>query len=479
MSTLADIDQMVKLVLFDSSLNNYKENIVMPQSPTPYSGSSPVPATTALDNYFNVNRRGSSVKTEVLAGIATFLAGMYIIVVNPAVLSDAGIPFSAALSATVVISFFSSLAMGLYARNPILVAPGMGMNALFTYTLVLGAGLSWEVALGCVFWSGVLFAVLAMFNVREAIIEAIPASLRYAITCGIGLFITFIGLKNAGFIVANPATLVSLGDLNASLITFFIGLMVTAILVIRGFNGALILGIALTTLLAAPMGRLWSDEVLVAWQGLASWPDFSAVMKVDILGALKVAYLPFIFVMLFTNFFDSLSCFMALSESADLKDANGNPRNLKRSMTVDAFASMIAAPLGTSAAQTFIESGAGVAQGGRTGLTAVVIGVLFLPFLFLSPLLSLVPSIATAPALVLVGLFMMAPIGKIDWSRLEEAFPAFLAIILMPLTYSITLGIAFGFISFVLIRLATGKLNEIKPAMWVSALLAVVMLLTA
>ncbi|MBY6208332.1 MULTISPECIES: NCS2 family permease [Halomonas] len=432
-----------------------------------------------LDRFFNVTRRGSSVKTEILAGIATFLAGMYIIVVNPAVLSDAGIPFSAALSATVVISSLSSLAMALYARNPILVAPGMGMNALFTYTLVLGAGLSWEVALGCVFWSGVMFAVLAMFNVREAIIDAIPASLRYAITCGIGLFITFIGFKNAGFIVASPATLVSLGHLDALLVTFLAGLIITAVLVIRGFNGALILGIAATTLLALPLGRLWGDEVVVVWQGLAAWPDFSALGKVDVLGALKVAYLPFIFVMLFTNFFDALSCFMALSESAGLKDANGNPRNLKRSMTVDAFASMIAAPLGTSAAQTFIESGAGVAQGGRTGLVALVIAALFLPFLFLSPLLSLVPGIATSPALVLVGLFMMAPIGKIDWSRFEDAFPAFLAIILMPLTYSITLGIAFGFMSFVLIKLATGKADQIKPAMWVSAVLSAIMLATA
>ncbi|GHC34583.1 hypothetical protein GCM10008094_29440 [Aidingimonas halophila] len=432
-----------------------------------------------LDAYFNVSRRGSAVKTEILAGIATFLASMYIIVVNPAILSDAGIPFSAALSATVMISFMSSLAMGLYARNPILVAPGMGMNALFTYTLVMGAGLSWEVALGCVFWSGVLFAILAMFNVRQAIIEAIPESLRYAITCGIGLFITFIGLKNAGFIVGSEATLVSLGSLSPSLVTFFIGMMATVVLVIMRFNGALILGIALTTLLAAPMGRLWGEEVLVEWGGMMAWPDFSAVMQVDIWGALKVAYLPFIFVMLFTNFFDALSCFMALSESADLKDDQGNPRNLKRSMTVDAFASMIAAPLGTSAAQTFIESGAGVAQGGRTGLVAVVIALLFLPFLFLSPLLSLVPGIATAPALVLVGLFMLAPVGKIDWSRYDQAFPAFLAIILMPLTYSITLGIAFGFLSFVIIKACTGKLAEIKPAMWISAALSIVMLVTA
>lgn len=431
-----------------------------------------------LDGYFGVSRRGSTLRIEVLAGIATFLASMYIIVVNPAILSAAGIPFSAALSATVLISFLSSLAMGLYARNPILVAPGMGMNALFTYTLVQGAGLSWEVALGCVFWSGVLFVLLAVFNVRKAIIEAIPASLRYAITCGIGLFIAFIGLQNAGFIVSHSATLVSLGSMNPMLITFFIGMMATAILVTLRFNGALILGIVLTTLLAAPMGRLWGEEMVVQWSGLAAWPDFSAVMKVDIWGALQVIYLPFIFVMLFTNFFDALSCFMALSESANLKDKDGNPRNLKRSMIVDAFASIVAAPLGTSAAQTFIESGAGVAQGGRTGLVAVVIAVLFLPFLFLSPLLSLVPAIATAPALIMVGLFMLAPITKIDWTRYDQAFPAFLAIILMPLTYSITLGIAFGFLSFVLIKLCTGRIVEIKPAMWASAALSVVLLIT-
>ncbi|SFH61066.1 NCS2 family permease [Modicisalibacter xianhensis] len=452
----------------------------MDQSPSvPYDEVTPgVRDERWIEHYFGIRRRGSTLRTEMLAGVATFLAGMYIIVVNPAILSDAGIPFSAALSATVMISFLSSLAMGLYARNPILVAPGMGMNALFTYTLVQGAGLPWQTALGCVFWSGVMFAVLAMFNVRKAIIEAIPDSLRFAITCGIGLFITFIGFKNAGFVVANPATLVSLGSLDPSLVTFFLGMMATAIFTILRWNGALILGIAFTTLLALPMGRLWGDEVLVQWSGLAAWPDFSAVMQVDLWGALKVAYLPFIFVMLFTNFFDALSCFLALSESADLKDKDGNPRNLKRSMTVDAFASMIAAPLGTSAAQTFIESGAGVSQGGRTGLVAVVIALLFLPFLFLSPLLSLVPAIATAPALILVGLFMMSPISQIDWNRFDQAFPAFLAIILMPLTYSITLGIAFGFLSFVLVKLCTGRLAEIKPAMWVTALLSVVMLVT-
>ncbi|WP_432414601.1 NCS2 family permease [Chromohalobacter israelensis] len=431
-----------------------------------------------LERYFGIRRYGSSLRTELLAGLATFLAAMYIIVVNPTILSDAGIPFSAGLSATVLISFLSSLAMGLYARNPILVAPGMGMNALFAYTLVQGAGLPWQVALGCVFWSGVLFALLAFFNVRKAIVEAIPDSLRYGITCGIGLFITFIGFKNAGFVVDDPATLVSLGTLDPALITFIVGMLLTAILVTLGVNGALVLGIVITTLVAIPMGRLWGADVVVAWSGLAAWPDFSVMWQVDLWGALKVVYWPFIFVMLFTNFFDALSCFLALSEAADLKDENGQPRNLKRSMTVDAFASMIAAPLGTSAAQTFIESGVGVAQGGRTGIVGVVCGLLFLPFLFLSPLLSLVPAIATAPALVMVGVFMLAPVGRIEWQKMDQAFPAFLAIIVMPLTYSITLGIAFAFLSFVAIKLCTGRLREIKPAMWVTAVLCAIMLVT-
>lgn len=431
-----------------------------------------------LSRYFGVRRHGSTVRTELLAGVATFLAGMYIIVVNPAILSDAGIPFDSALSATILISFIGSMGMALYARNPILVAPGMGMNALFTYTLVLGAGLPWQTALGCVFWSGVLFAILAVLNVRKALIEAIPDSLRFAITCGIGLFITFIGLKNAGFVVGSPATLVSLGTIDPTLVTFFIGLTATAIFSIMRLKAALILGIALTTVLAFPIGRMWGDEIIVQWNGMFAWPSFSAFMQVDYWGALKVAYWPFIFVMLFTNFFDSLSCFLGFAEAADLKDEDGNPRHLQRSMIVEASSAIIAAPLGTSAGQTFVESGAGVAQGGRTGLVSVMIAFLFLPFLFLSPILSLIPSIATAPALVMVGLFMMAPIGRIDWSDLSQAFPAFMAIILMPLTYSITLGIAFGFLSFVLVKVCTKRLKDIKPAMWVTAVMCAIMLVT-
>lgn len=431
-----------------------------------------------LDAFFGLTENKTTVRTEIMAGLATFLAGMYIIVVNPAILSDAGIPFSAGLTATVIISFLGSLAMGLYARNPILIAPGMGMNALFTYTLVEGAGVPLEIALGCVFWSGVIFVILAVFNVRKVIVDAIPANMRYAITCGIGLFITFIGLKNAGFIVSNPATLVSMADLGPSVLTFLAGLALTGAFVARKIPGALVLGIVATTLLAIPLGRMWGADTAVVWDGLVAGPDFSFMFQVDVIGALNYAFWPFIFVMLFTNFFDALSCFMGLSEAANLKDKDGNPRNLKQSMSVDAFSSIIAAPLGTSAAQTFIESGAGVAQGGRTGLVAVTIALLFLPFLFLSPLLELVPAIATSTVLVLVGLFMLAPIKKVEWERYDEAIPAFLAVILMPLTYSITMGIAYGFLSYVVIKLLTGRISDVKPAMLVVAALCVLMLAT-
>ncbi len=442
----------------------------------------------ALDRYFNISGNRSTVRTEILAGIATFLAAMYIIVVNPAILADAGIPFSAALTSTVIISFFASLAMGLYAKNPILVAPGMGMNALFTYTLVLGAGIEWQTALGCVFWAGVIFTVLAVFNVRAWVVDAIPAQLRYAIASGIGLFIALIGFTSAQFVVHNPATLVGIAPMDPIRITFLLGLGATAVLVARKVTGALILGIVLTTLMAVPIGRIWGDATsfwpeaiarptMVDWQGLVAMPDFSSLLQVDIWGALSVAYFPFIFVFLFTNFFDALSTFMGLSEAAGLKDEKGNPRNMRQAMTVDAVTSVLSAPVGTSPTNSYIESGAGIAQGGRTGLVAVTAALLFLPFLFLSPLLSLVPPIATAPVLILVGLFMMAPLAKIDWTDYTIAIPAFLAMILMPLTYSITHGIAFGFVSYVVVKLLSGQARDIKLTMWIVALLSLLMLL--
>ncbi|MGX7005939.1 NCS2 family permease [Caballeronia sp. KNU42] len=443
--------------------------------------------TTTLERFFGIRAAGSRTKTEIVAGITTFLTAMYIIVVNPGILSQAGVPFPAALTATVIVSFLGSCAMGLYARNPVLVAPGMGMNALFAFVMVHSGKMPWQTALGCVFWAGVIFAVLAAFNARKLVVDAIPANLRHAVSCGIGLFISLIGLVNAKFVVSDPVTIVHSASLNPVVITFLIGLAVTTILVARKVTGALMIGIIFTTVIAIPIGRFWGDgtaywpaaiatKTLVNWNGLFSAPDFSAVGQLDLLGALKVIYWPFIFVMLFTSFFDALSTFMAISEAGKLFDKDGNPRNIRQSMMVDSFAALISAPLGTSPANAYIESAAGISAGGRTGLVAVVAGLCFLPFLFLSPLLSLVPAIATAPALVLVGVFMMESITKIEWSRFDEAIPAFLAMILIPLTYSITDGIAYGFLAFVVIKSFTGRRKEIKPAMWIVAALSLLLL---
>ncbi|MFD1141756.1 NCS2 family permease [Larkinella insperata] len=413
-------------------------------------------------------------RTEILAGISTFLATMYIIVVNPAILSQAGLPFSGVLTATVLLSFGCSLLMGLYARNPLVVAPGMGLNAFFTFTAVKGMGIRPEVALGAVFWAGVLFLILSVFNVRSAVVRIIPRPLRYAISAGIGLFITLIGFENARFIVANPATLVSIASLKDPVIlTFIFGLLLTSVLVARNFPGAIIIGIVLTTLAAVPIGRWWGDasavnfgaKTLVNFQGILAAPDFSLIGHLDFVNSLQWALWPVIFAFVFTDLFDSLSTFVGVAEAANLYDEDGNPRNLNRSLTVDAVATAVAGLLGTSPGTSYVESAVGIAQGGRTGLTAIVAGALFLPFLFLSPLLSVVPAIATAPALVLVGAFMMKPVTRINWDQLDEALPAFLALVLIPFSYSITQGIIWGFLTWTVVKLALGKTHEVPAGL--------------
>ncbi len=430
-----------------------------------------------MNSLFKFDQNNTTVKTEVLAGITTFLATMYIIVVNPGIISTAGLPFAGVLTATVLVSAFSSIAMGIYANNPIVLAPGMGLNAFFTYGVVLGMKVPWETALGAVFWSGIVFLLLSIFNVRTAIVKAIPKQLRYAVACGIGLFISFIGFINAEFIVDNPATLVGLGAMNWVTVTFLVGLAITAVLVIRKVPGALILGIAITTILAIPIGRLYGETALVNWNGFAAAPDFSVFFAMDLLGSIKLAVFPVIFAFLFTNMFDSLSTFIGVAEAADLTDAEGEPRNVKQSLIVDGFSTTISGVFGTSAGTSYIESAAGIEQGGRTGLTAVVAGLLFLPFIFLSPLLSIVPAIATAPALVLVGVFMMKPILKINWTKLDDAIPAFLAMLLIPLTYSITQGIIWGFLSWTAVKLLTGRANEVTLGLIIIDIFAILALI--
>lgn len=437
----------------------------------------------SLASFFNLKENETNLKTEMIAGMTTFLATMYIIVVNPAIISATGMPFSGVLTATVLVSAFSSIAMGIYARNPIVLAPGMGLNAYFTYSVVLGLGIDWRVALGAVFWSGIIFILLSVFNIRTLIVRAIPKQIRYAVAAGIGLFITLIGFVNAKFIVDNPATLISFGELNAITGTFVVGLLLTAVMVVKRLKGALIFGILLTTVLAIPIGRWWGDPTalfdmptLVTWNGLMAAPDFSLLFQMDLVNSVKWAVWPVIFAMLFTDMFDSLSTFIGVAEAANLMDEEGEPRYIKESLIVDSLATTVSGLFGTSAGTSYIESAAGIEEGGRTGLTAVVAGLLFLPFMFLSPLLSVIPSIATAPALVLVGVFMMRPVAKINWGDFDDAIPAFLAMILIPATYSITQGIIWGFISWTVIKVIIGKWEDITPMLLVIDVFAVLSL---
>ena len=437
-----------------------------------------------MEKYFNFAANKTNFKTEIIAGLTTFLSAMYIIVVNPAIISSTGMSFNGVLTATVLVSAFSSIMMGIYAKNPILVAPGMGLNAFFTYSIVIGMGIPFEIALGAIFWSGIVFLILSIVNIRTLIVKAIPKQLRYAIAAGIGLFITFIGFVNAKFIVDNPATLIGLGELNSITITFLIGLVITSVLVIKRVKGALVFGIILTTIFAIPIGRFYGDaaeinfgvSTLVTWQGLISTPDFSYLFSLNLVDSLALSMFPVIFAFLFTDMFDSISTFIGVSEAADLFDEDGEPRNVKESLIVDSIATTISGLFGTSSGTSYIESATGVEEGGRTGLTAVVAGLLFLPFIFFSPLLSIVPAIATAPSLILVGVFMMKPVLRINWTELDDAIPAFFAMILIPLTYSITQGIIWGFLSWTIIKIAVGKRHEVTLMLIIIDLLAILAL---
>lgn len=384
-------------------------------------------------------------------------------------------PFSGVLTATVLVSFFSTLMMGLYARNPILVAPGMGLNAFFTFTAVATLKIPWQEALGAVFWSGIFFLILTLFNIRVYILRAIPRPLRYAIAAGIGLFITLIGLENAKFIVHHPATLIGPGQLSPSVLTFLAGLLFTAILIARKVKGAILYGILFTTCCA------WftASTPLTKVQGWWALPDFSLLFQLDLVHSLRRAAFPIIFSFIFTDLFDSLSTLVGLAEAAQLVDDKGEPRNVQRALFTDAVSTTLAGLLGSSPGTAYIESAVGIEAGGRTGLTAVVAALLFLPFLFLSPLLSTIPAIATAPALVLVGAFMLRPVTKIRWQEPDEAIPAFLAMTLIPFTYSITQGIIWGFLSWTLLKLFTGKTKEIGWPLLIIDALALIALFIA
>jgi len=415
-----------------------------------------------------------TLRTEAIAGITTFFTMAYIVVVNPTILSTpgTGMSFSGVLTATVLVCFVMTLLMGLYAKLPFAVAPGMGINAFFTFTIILTQKVWWQTALGIIFWAGVLFLLISVTPLRETIAKAIPSELRIATATGIGIFITFIGLKNAGFITSDPVTFVKLETLGTPAILSMLGLIVTVLLLIRRSALAYLAGIFIVTLVAFLAGQIKAPP------SLFSPPDFHTVfLKLDILGALKLSLLPAIIGILFTDLFDSISTFIGIAHAADMLDENGNPRNLRQGLIVDSFATLGAGLAGTSSGTAYIESIAGIESGGRTGMTSVFTALCFLPCFFLAPLAGMVPVYATAPVLILVGAAMFKSVHNIDFRKIEEGLPAFLTIILIPLTFSITQGILWGFISHVGLYLVVGRRKEIHPVMYVLALVAIGLLL--
>ena len=418
-----------------------------------------------------LKKAGTDLKTEIMAGITTFLAMAYILAVNPGILSASGMDAGSVFTATALSSAIATLVMGLVANLPFALAPGMGLNAFLAYTVCLTMGYSWQFALTAIFCEGIIFLILTAFNVREAIVNSIPANLKKAIGVGIGLFIAFIGLQNAGIIVDNGATLVGLNITSNTAIVAFIGLVVTAILTAYNVKGGILIGILVTTIIGIPFG-------VTQFSGFASMPPSIAPTLFKFNFSEVFAHLPdFIIVMftfLFVDMFDTVGTLIGCAGKADMINADGSIPNCKEALFADAIGTTVGAMLGTSTVTTFVESSTGVVEGGRTGVTAIITAGLFLLSLFLSPLFLSIPSAATAPALILVGFFMMSPVKDIDFSDPTEGIPAFLCILMMVCAYSISDGIMFGILSYVIIKACSGKAKQITVPTYIVALLFVV-----
>ncbi|MEW5928050.1 MAG: NCS2 family permease [Gemmatimonadota bacterium] len=422
-----------------------------------------------IERLFRLREHGTTVRTEVEAGLTTFLTMAYILAVNPQILGEAGVPVSGALFATAVSAALGSILMGLLANYPFALAPGMGLNAYFTYSVVLGMGVPWQTALGAVFLSGIVFILLTLGRVRELVIRAIPLGLKLAVGAGIGLFIAFIGFRNAGVVAASPATFVTLGDV-ASVPTLLAlgGLVLTAALMARGWKSAIIVGIVATAAGAYLAGVARPPERLFAL------PDAgSTFLAMDVRAALGMGLLQVVFVFLFVDLFDSVGTLVGLGRQAGYLTPRGDLPRAQRALMADAVATTAGAALGTSTVTAYIESATGVAEGGRTGLTAVVVGLLFAAAVFLSPLAAAVPAVATAPALIIVGSLMLRAALGVEWEDATEAVPAFVTLIGMPLTYSIANGLALGFIAYPLVKVLAGRAREVSPLVYVLAALFV------
>ena len=427
-----------------------------------------------METFFKTQERGSSIGREIRAGLTTFLAMAYIIAVNPSLLVAAGIPASAAVTSTCIGAGIMTICMGLFSNRPLACASGMGINAIFAFSLTAMAGGDWRAASGVIFIEGIAILVLVLCGLREAIMDAIPVSLRHAISVGLGLFIAMIGLKDGGIIVADESTMVALGDVMSP--TFLVGLVsIVATIVFYALNikGALLLGIVVAVLAGVPLG------VTQAPTGIVSGLDFStfgAPFLADesgIMGIAKVVTNPtmliFAFSLMMSDFFDTMGTAMAVAKQGEFLESDGRVKDIKQILVVDSAAAAVGGLLGSSSLTTFVESASGAADGGRTGLTSVTAGLLFILMAFFSPLISIVSSAATCGALVFVGYLMMSEVNEIDWSDLLEGLPAFLIVAGVPLTYSISNGIGFGFIAYVVVAAVTGQLKKVKPLMWVAA----------
>lgn len=426
-------------------------------------GSSNVPVINRLENYFRFRELGTNLRTEILAGATTFLTMAYIVFVNPAILREAGVPAAAAMAATCVSSAFASLLMGFYARYPIALAPGMGINAYFTYTVVKGMGVSWQVALGAVFISGIIFVVFTLIGVQQRIVASLPVELHASVAAGIGLFLALIGLHNAGIVVPNPQTTVALGNLREpnTLLALF-GLLLISVLLAWRVRAAMLIGILLTTAAGAAFGLTrWQPQTL-------SWSEMSAAtLKLDIRSALAVGLLEIIFVFYFVDLFDNIGTLIGVTKKAGLLDKENRIPRVERILVADGLATIAGSLTGTSTVVSYIESAAGVSAGGRSGFAAVITGLLFILALFVAPVIGFIPAAATAPALIVVGGMMISTVAEIKWSDPVVAMPAFLTMITIPLTSSIANGIAIGFIAYTLLKVSRGQFRSVSWLVYV------------
>lgn len=422
-----------------------------------------------MKNFFGFTERNTSYKQEIFAGLTTFLSVSYILVVNPLILSQAGMDRGAVFTATALTAIIGSLLIGLLANYPIAIAPSMGLNSFFTFSVVIGMGIEWQVALTGVFIAGIIFMILSLMKIREKIINAIPEDLKHAIAAGIGFFIAFIGFKNAGIIVANPDTFVSIGDVTSrGTALALVGLIITIIMLVRGVNGAIFYGMAITTIIGMLVGLIKIPSSIIGTIPSLE-PTFGAVfMNFDAIFTPEV--LAVIFTFLFVAFFDTAGALIALTSQAGIMKNNEIPK-IGRALLADSSAASIGAILGTSTPATSVESSSGIAVGGRTGFTSIIIALCFAIALFFSPVLAVITTEVTAPALIIVGALMAMDIRNVNWNRIEIVIPAFLTIIMMPLTSSVAMGLAFGFILYPLSLLAQKRFKEVHPIMYVLCLL--------